>query len=191
MLPHPPPFACELWWRRLQVNIYCDCPLWPEDGMCALRACSVCECEEDEVPLAWRAAEARSCSTKHPPEQDCTECERIAPLLVQQQAHLNAQAGAAEPLQSSNSWAPAHPIWALDVQLQPAPCAGVNHAVLGCHGRMQSPGMQLEVARPFDALPAWSTCSCMSLVDVLLAYNYCTCPCCRHGGAGRAGGPAA
>ena len=39
------------------MNIYCDCPLWPDDGMCALRACSVCECEPAEVPSAWRSQE--------------------------------------------------------------------------------------------------------------------------------------
>lgn len=42
---------------RPQVNIYCDCPLWPDDSMCSMRACSVCECEEGEVPKPWLAAE--------------------------------------------------------------------------------------------------------------------------------------
>jgi hypothetical protein len=46
--------------------------------MCALRACSVCECEENEVPEPWRAAEARSCGKQHPPEQECLECEHTA-----------------------------------------------------------------------------------------------------------------
>ena len=41
----------------VQVNIYCDCPLWPDDSMCALRACSVCECEQSEVPPTWRRLE--------------------------------------------------------------------------------------------------------------------------------------
>lgn len=42
-----------------QVNIYCDCPLWPDDSMCSLRACSVCECDSEEVPAPWLAQERR------------------------------------------------------------------------------------------------------------------------------------
>lgn len=41
-----------------QVDLYCECPLWPDDGMCSLRDCSVCECEEQEIPEPWRKAEA-------------------------------------------------------------------------------------------------------------------------------------
>lgn len=41
-----------------QCDLYCECPLWPDDGMCSLRDCSVCECEEHEVPEPWRKAEA-------------------------------------------------------------------------------------------------------------------------------------
>ena len=41
-----------------QVSLYCDCPLWPDDGMCSMRDCSVCECEDDEVPKPWKEAEA-------------------------------------------------------------------------------------------------------------------------------------
>ena len=45
--------------RYFKVNIACDCPLWPDDGMCSLSACSVCRCGEDEVPAPWLAAEGR------------------------------------------------------------------------------------------------------------------------------------
>ena len=34
----------------LQVKLWCDCPFWPDDGMCRLRDCSVCECPENEFP---------------------------------------------------------------------------------------------------------------------------------------------
>ena len=44
--------------QSAQVDLYCECPLWPDDGMCSLRDCSVCECEEQEVPEPWRKAEA-------------------------------------------------------------------------------------------------------------------------------------
>ncbi|GLC54259.1 hypothetical protein PLESTB_000840700 [Pleodorina starrii] len=43
--------------RYFKVNIYCDCPLWPDDSMCSMRACSVCECEQSEVPQPWRQQE--------------------------------------------------------------------------------------------------------------------------------------
>ena len=42
----------------VQVTLYCDCPFWPDDGMCAMRDCSVCECPPDEVPQLWKDAEA-------------------------------------------------------------------------------------------------------------------------------------
>lgn len=45
--------------RYFKVNLWCDCPLWPDDGMCALQACSVCECEDSEVPKNWQEEEKR------------------------------------------------------------------------------------------------------------------------------------
>jgi ERO1-like protein alpha len=38
----------------VQVKLWCDCPFWPDDGMCHLRDCSVCECTEDEIPQTFR-----------------------------------------------------------------------------------------------------------------------------------------
>eukprot|EP00892_Ulva_mutabilis_P007243 jgi/Ulvmu1/4891/UM020_0177.1 len=49
------------YFRYFKVNLFCDCPHWPDDSMCALEACSVCECDESEVPAAWKKAEADSC----------------------------------------------------------------------------------------------------------------------------------
>jgi ERO1-like protein alpha len=46
--------------RYFKVNIACDCPLWPDDSMCAQQACSVCQCGDDEVPAPWLAAERSS-----------------------------------------------------------------------------------------------------------------------------------
>jgi hypothetical protein len=78
-LPHPQPRR-----RPPQVNIYCDCPLWPDDSMCSLRACSVCECEEGEVPKPWLAAERGlkpragrdgSCQGAAQPDCDAANCE--------------------------------------------------------------------------------------------------------------------
>jgi ERO1-like protein alpha len=40
--------------NSVQVKLWCDCPFWPDDGMCHLRDCSVCECTEDEIPQTFR-----------------------------------------------------------------------------------------------------------------------------------------
>ncbi|KAL6636960.1 hypothetical protein ACP70R_024532 [Stipagrostis hirtigluma subsp. patula] len=36
------------------VKLWCDCPFWPDDGMCRLRDCSVCECPENEFPEQFK-----------------------------------------------------------------------------------------------------------------------------------------
>ena len=62
-----------------QVDLYCECPLWPDDGMCSLRDCSVCECEEAEVPEPWRKAEAvEACDSEssHPALPAANACRR-------------------------------------------------------------------------------------------------------------------
>lgn len=59
--------------RYFKVNVYCDCPLWPDDSMCEMRACSVCECEPSEVPQKWVDAETKSCM-KQQPSCDHTTC---------------------------------------------------------------------------------------------------------------------
>ncbi|CAG9461595.1 unnamed protein product [Pedinophyceae sp. YPF-701] len=52
------PILAELtstpFFRYFKVNLVCDCPFWPEDGMCSAPDCSVCTCPEDEVPKPWR-----------------------------------------------------------------------------------------------------------------------------------------
>ncbi|XP_072971174.1 endoplasmic reticulum oxidoreductin-1-like isoform X2 [Typha angustifolia] len=40
--------------RYFKVKLWCDCPFWPEDGMCRLRDCSVCECPENEFPEPFK-----------------------------------------------------------------------------------------------------------------------------------------
>lgn len=32
----------------------CECPFWPDDGMCSLKDCSVCECDPKELPKTWK-----------------------------------------------------------------------------------------------------------------------------------------
>ncbi|KAK6132515.1 hypothetical protein DH2020_033724 [Rehmannia glutinosa] len=40
--------------RYFKVKLWCDCPFWPDDGMCKLRDCSVCECPENEFPELFK-----------------------------------------------------------------------------------------------------------------------------------------
>lgn len=41
-------------YRYFKVKLWCDCPFWPDDGMCRLRDCSVCECPESEFPEVFK-----------------------------------------------------------------------------------------------------------------------------------------
>lgn len=40
--------------RYFKVKLWCDCPFWPDDGMCRLRDCSVCECPDSEFPESFK-----------------------------------------------------------------------------------------------------------------------------------------
>lgn len=88
---HVAPLVSQLvktaFFRYFKVNIACDCPLWPDDSMCALKACSVCQCGDDEVPAPWLAAEKRpaakavadsgdnkACSGASDPECSTADC---------------------------------------------------------------------------------------------------------------------
>jgi hypothetical protein len=39
--------------RYFRVDLEKPCPFWHEDGQCMMEACSVCTCEENEVPRTW------------------------------------------------------------------------------------------------------------------------------------------
>ncbi|XP_077252258.1 endoplasmic reticulum oxidoreductin-1-like [Tasmannia lanceolata] len=40
--------------RYFKVKLWCDCEFFPDDGMCRLRDCSVCECPENEFPEPFK-----------------------------------------------------------------------------------------------------------------------------------------
>lgn len=46
--------------------MWCDCPFWPDDGMCRLRDCSVCECPETEFPETFRKPSGNILSSANP-----------------------------------------------------------------------------------------------------------------------------
>ncbi len=33
------------------------CPYWDEDGQCSMEGCSVCACDEKEIPTIWLSSE--------------------------------------------------------------------------------------------------------------------------------------
>lgn len=39
--------------RYFRVNLEEPCPFWQEDGQCMMESCSVCTCEENEIPESW------------------------------------------------------------------------------------------------------------------------------------------
>ena len=39
--------------RYFRVNLDRKCPFWQEDGQCMMESCSVCTCEDNEVPRSW------------------------------------------------------------------------------------------------------------------------------------------
>jgi hypothetical protein len=41
------------YYRYFRVNLVRPCPFWKENGQCLYEDCSVCTCEEDEIPRAW------------------------------------------------------------------------------------------------------------------------------------------
>lgn len=53
----------KLCWGMCQVKLWCDCPFWPDDGMCRLRDCSVCECPETEFPESFKKPFIRGLSS--------------------------------------------------------------------------------------------------------------------------------
>ena len=43
--------------RYFFVDLDKSCPFWHEDGQCVMEGCSVCTCEDTEVPLPWRSVQ--------------------------------------------------------------------------------------------------------------------------------------
>lgn len=63
--------------RYFKVNLYCDCPFWPDDGMCSMRDCSVCECADHEVPQLWKDDEKESATCSADSASDAAIVTRV------------------------------------------------------------------------------------------------------------------
>lgn len=51
------------------------CPFWDDDGQCMIRECSVCNCDDNEVPTVWRDDDARQSSARLQ-EENTPPCTR-------------------------------------------------------------------------------------------------------------------
>lgn len=57
------PLVASSFFGIFHVAVDSPCPFWRDDsGKCAMRECSVGNCEENEVPIIWRNADAASAS---------------------------------------------------------------------------------------------------------------------------------
>ena len=74
--------------RYFKTDLYCECPLWPDDGMCSLRDCSVCECEADEVPEPWKNGE-ESAAKEFAESCDGMLCDGKACILIMHTSSLS------------------------------------------------------------------------------------------------------
>ena len=39
--------------RYFRVDLERSCPFWQEDGSCMMEGCSVCVCDDNEIPRSW------------------------------------------------------------------------------------------------------------------------------------------
>lgn len=56
--PAPAPATSHRHQCHEKQDLLCECPFWPDDGMCSLKDCSVCECDPKELPRTWGSGEA-------------------------------------------------------------------------------------------------------------------------------------
>ena len=66
--------------RYFKTDLFCECPLWPDDAMCTLQDCSVCECEPEEIPAPWVAAENGGDADVKEPSESCASLKKESEL---------------------------------------------------------------------------------------------------------------
>ena len=44
----------KTFFKIFKVNLNTQCPLWPDNPMCAMRSCSVFDCPEEQIPEPWK-----------------------------------------------------------------------------------------------------------------------------------------
>lgn len=59
-----------------KVDLDRRCPFWDDNRQCMIRECSVCNCEDNEVPAVWREADAKRASNSN-----AVPCTKSASIL--------------------------------------------------------------------------------------------------------------
>lgn len=49
----PISYGYRSFFRYFWVDLEKKCPFWDEEGKCFMEACSVCACDENELPFEW------------------------------------------------------------------------------------------------------------------------------------------
>lgn len=49
----------KTFFKYFKVKLDEECPFWAQNYFCELASCAVCECEDSEVPLAWRTNDSK------------------------------------------------------------------------------------------------------------------------------------
>jgi ERO1-like protein alpha len=90
------PLVATPFFATFHVALDAPCPFWTDDnGKCAMRECSVCNCPEDEVPLAWRAADIVADATlTRKMDAKAPEISRASPFESEQHARAGETATA-------------------------------------------------------------------------------------------------
>ena len=67
VLPKLKELVSKRFFSYFKVDLHCKCPFWPEDGMCSMPACSVCECQDDQLPQHLVTKDILECKLPPPP----------------------------------------------------------------------------------------------------------------------------
>lgn len=52
-------FDYRSFFRYFKVDLGSPCPFWPTVGQCVMEGCSVCTCEENEIPRPWLESDGK------------------------------------------------------------------------------------------------------------------------------------
>lgn len=60
--------ACRKFFRYFYVDLEKPCPFYTEDSTCMMEGCSVCACNENEIPTTWLTPEVLGRTDKNSAE---------------------------------------------------------------------------------------------------------------------------
>eukprot|EP00736_Rhodelphis_marinus_P002710 Rmarinus@m.14904 len=75
----------HLYFQLFRVNMFRECLFFEDNGTCGKEDCSVCECDESEIPVSWLQKD---------PSPDC--CSQSLPIELNGESHKGFAIGAEE-----------------------------------------------------------------------------------------------